>query len=548
MTIRLHSPSRRSCGLILSLLLACGSFAGLQPSTAQAAERGGLVRIVSVGEPQLLNPVFDTSPPAEEIYRLIYSGLIRENARGELEPDLLEVVPTAGNGLIKMTDDGGMSVTYKLRPGLKWQDGHPLTADDVLFTWQVNTDPKVKYPPTPGYEQLSSVEIVNPQTVLAHFHRPYGDYYKLFQTVMPRHSFQNRAWSFAPDHPYNRHPVGSGPFALVAWTRGETAILDANPLYHHGRPHLDQVRYVFKADNYRAIKDALNWTSDAEAMRGLPLASYDYLKERPELDLHVVPDGQIEYLQFNLGDPILADLRVRRALAFATDRRKISDLLLGLAEPAYTDQLQDSWKYNAETEQFYPPSLNQAAANLSLAGWKQQTDKADSLRSRDGKPLSLELTIEAGNKSHQQVARYLQEAWKQAGVDLKVKTVSPQVLRQEVLPTGAYQLTMGTWTQQPDETPYRRWHSTQTPPMGMNYGHFSDYQVDQLTRSLQETVSLSQQKKLYRELSNVIASQLPVLPLYYGAELEANRKNLHNYAPNAHMGTTWNSFSWWIDP
>ena len=131
MTIRLHSPSRRSCGLILSLLLACGSFAGLQPSTAQAAERGGLVRIVSVGEPQLLNPVFDTSPPAEEIYRLIYSGLIRENARGELEPDLLEVVPTAGNGLIKMTDDGGMSVTYKLRPGLKWQDGHPLTADET---------------------------------------------------------------------------------------------------------------------------------------------------------------------------------------------------------------------------------------------------------------------------------------------------------------------------------------------------------------------------------------------------------------------------------
>lgn len=539
-------PKTSFAGKALSLILAGGLLsAALLPVATYAAPKGGMVRIVSVGEPKLLNPVFDNSPTAEEFYNLIYSGLIQENARAELEPDLLEVVPTAANGMVKMTSDGGMSVTYKLRPGLKWQDGQPLTADDVMFTWQVHTDPKVKYPPTPGYEQLSRIEVVDPLKAIAYFHRPYGEYYKLFKNVLPRHSFRNKAWTFAANHPYNYHPVGSGPFALTAWERGKNAILDANPLYHKAKPNLDQIRYAFKTDDFHAIKDSLDWAADAEAMRGLPLASKAYLANRPDLTLHVVPDGQIEYLQFNLKDATLADLRVRRALAYATDRNRISELLLGLARPAYTDQLEDSWKFNPDTTKFYAPSQTQAATNLEQAGWHRE---GNGVRTRNGKPLSLELTVEMGNKSHELVSRYLKDAWKQAGVDLKVKMVAPRVLHEETLPTSAYQLTMGTWTQHPEETPYRRWHSTQQAPNGMNYGHFSDYQVDQLTRSLQETVSLPQQKKLYQDLAAVLASQLPTLPLYYGAELEANRKNLHNYSPNAYMGTTWNSYSWWLDP
>ncbi|MEZ0368633.1 MAG: peptide ABC transporter substrate-binding protein [Candidatus Sericytochromatia bacterium] len=533
---------------ILTSLILTGGLLTAAVAPGLSAPSGGVVRIISVGEPALLNPVFDMSPAAGEFYNLIYSGLIQENTRGELEPDLVEVVPTLANGMVKMTAEGGMTVTYKLRPGLKWQDGQPLTADDIMFTWQVHTDPKIKYPPTPGYEQLRRVEIVNAQTAIAHFHRPYGDYYRLFHHLLPRHSFRSRSWAFAPDHPYNRHPVGSGPFALKDWVKGESALLDANPLYHRSRPHLDQIRFQFKPADYNAVKNSLDWTKDAEVMRGLPIASYNYLKNLPDLDLHVVADGQIEYLLFNFKHPALADRRVRRALAFATDRNKISDLLLGLAEPAYSDQLRDSWKYNPQSEKFYAPDPVQAAANLQQAGWQRsENDPPDAVRKKGDQPLSLTLTLEMGNKSHQLVGRYLQQAWKEVGVELKVKTVAPRVMREEVMPAGDYELILGTWTQHPGETPFRRWHSTQVPPLGINYGNFSDYQVDQLTRSLQETVNLPQQKKLYQELGAMIAEQVPVLPLYYGAQLEASRRNLHNYYPNAYMGATWNSYSWWLD-
>ena len=105
-----HSDKTSFMGKALSLILAGGLLsAALLPTPTHAAPSGGMVRIVSVGEPSLLNPVFDMSPAAEEFYNLIYSGLIQENARAELEPDLLEVVPTAANGMVKMTSDGGMS-------------------------------------------------------------------------------------------------------------------------------------------------------------------------------------------------------------------------------------------------------------------------------------------------------------------------------------------------------------------------------------------------------------------------------------------------------
>ncbi|PKL77800.1 MAG: hypothetical protein CVV27_04535 [Candidatus Melainabacteria bacterium HGW-Melainabacteria-1] len=538
--LRPQGKSRWKSLMLASALIA----ASLAPHAGHAAANGGVVRIVSVGEPALLNPVFDMSPEALEIYNLIFSGLIQENARAELEADLVTIVPTAANGLVKMQPNGEMSVTYKLRSGLKWHDGHPLTAEDLLFTWQVHTDPKVKYPPTPGYEQIRLVEIVNSETAIVHFHRPYGDYYRLFRHVLPRHSFRSKHWAFAKDHPYNRHPVGSGPFALKDWSRGQSAILDANPLYHRARPKLDQIRYAFKPADYHAIKDALSWADDAEILRGMSIASYDYLKNRPELDLHVISNGQIEYLLFNQQHPALADRRVRRALAFATDRKAISDLLLGLAEPAYSDQLRDSWKYNPQTENFYGNNPSQARHNLQMAGW--QGDDS-SVRSKNGQPLELTLTLAMGNKAHQLVGRYLQQAWKDVGIDLKVKNVAPRVLHEDLLPTGDFELTLGTWTQHPGETPFRRWHSTQAPPQGLNYARFSDYQVDEITRALQSAVNLSEQKRLYSQLGALVAEQLPALPLYYGAVLEANRKSLHNYFPNAHMGTTWNSYSWWLE-
>ncbi len=523
-------------------LISMALISSLNP--VQAAQKGGVLEIVSVGEPKVLNPVFDRSPSAQEFYNLIYAGLIRENSRAELEADLLQEVPTAANGQVIMNADGSMSVHYQLRANLKWQDGHDLTSEDVLFTWQVHTDPRIVYPPSPGYEQIRQIEIIDKQRFRVHMYRPYGDYYKLFANVLPRHSFRSQHWAFAADHPFNRHPVGAGPFVLKEWIAGKSALLDANPLYHRNKPMLDQIRYRFEPDSYRTIKEVLNWADQADVLRGMSLASYEYLKNRPDLALSVVPTGQIEHLVFNLKQPILADRRVRQALAYATDRRAIADLLLGISEPAYSDQLKDSWKYNPNTESYYTPNLNEARTKLQLAGWRNQ--KAEETRTKAEQPLELTLTLTQGNRSHQVVGKYLQKAWGDAGINLKLKTVSPEVMQQE-LPAGDFDLTFATWNQSSEETPFYRWHSTQVPPQGMNFGHFQDYQVDALTRELQRAVNAQQQERLYGEISEILAENLPALPLYYGSTLEAHKKSLHNYLPNVQMGTTWNAASWWLE-
>lgn len=544
--------------LLSSLSAAIMLSSVLQPPAAEAIQRGGVVSVVSLAEPQLLNPVFDSSPAAEDMYNLIFSALIKENSRSELEPDLVQTVPTAQNGMVKMHSDGSMSVTYRLRPNLKWHDGKALTSADIHFTWQSHTDPAIKYPPTPGYEQIKSVEVLDELTATVHFHRAYGEYYRLFRQVLPRHAFRSQFWQFSPEHPYNKHPVGSGPFVLKQWTRGQSAWLEANPVYYRSRPMLDQIRYSFKNNDYRSIKQVLNWVEEGEIVQGMSLASYEYLKNRPDLNLHVVADGQIEHLIFNLKHPVLADRRVRRALAYATDRKAISDLLLGVTEAAYSDQLKDSWKYHAASERMYAADLNQARTQLQLAGWRPAetqptngqpaSEGPEPVRQRDGKTLQLVLTLEQGNRSHALVAKYLQENWARIGVDLKVKFVAPRVLHDDILPQSDFELAFGTWTQHPGETAYNRWHSSQVPPQGKNHSHFKDYQVDELVRELQGSVNLRHQKQLYQKLGALLAEELPVLPLYYGAQLEANHKRLHNYAPNAYMGTTWNSFAWWIEP
>lgn len=532
---------------VWTYLVLAGSLlgTGLIHPAAHAMQRGGIVRIVSVGEPQLLNPVFDQSPEAQEMYNLIYSGLISENSRSELEPDLVQTVPTTNNGMVQMLPDGGMTVTYRLRPGLKWQDGQTLSSEDILFTWQAHTDPQIKYPPTPGYEKIRRVEVLDDLTARVHFHEAYGNYYQLFRYLLPRHSFRSKHWNFSPEHPYNKHPVGSGPFVLENWTPGQSALLNANPLYHRGRPNLDQIRYTFKPESYRTIKTAINWVDDAELIRGMSLASYDYLKNRPDLDLHVVATGQIEHMLFNTQNDTLSDRRVRRALAYATDRRAISDLLLGLAEPAYSDQLKDSWKYNSVTENYYQPSLDEARSKLEAAGWKQA--ESESLRNKDGQPLKLEMTLIQGNRSHIVIGKYLQESWQKIGVELTLKFVAPQIMHDDILPKGDYQLAFATWNQDSMSNAYSRWHSTQTPPKGHNYTHFSDYQVDMLTRELQGTVNLKQQKLLYKQLATHLVEEVPVLPLFYGAMLEGNKTSLHNYASSAYRGATWNAYAWWVE-
>jgi peptide/nickel transport system substrate-binding protein len=537
---------RHSIKFLSGLLATAICFGTVSQATpAQALQRGGVLRIVSLGEPELLNPVFDNSNSAREIYNLIFSSLIRRNSQSQLEPDLLTVVPTVQNGMIRSLANGEMEVTYTLRPNLLWQDGHALTAEDIQFTWMAHTDPRFNYPPTPGYENIRMVEVIDPQTARVTFFQTYTDYPNLFKYILPKHSFRSKYWSFSAEHPWNSHPVGSGPFVLKDWKKGEMAIFDANPLYHRAKPNLDQIRYQFKESNYSAIPGVVNWVQGADIVQGMSIVSYDYLKENPNLELHLRNTGRIEHIEINTKQPVLADLRVRRALAYAIDRKAISERLLGLAQPAWSDQPQDSWKYNERSSSYYNFNTQHAAKLLSEAGWVAKG--AGQRYNEKGEALGFSLNIVNGNKSHQLVGAYLRDAFAKIGVKLELKPVPEEMLLQEILPGGHYELALASWSSQPHETSFKRWHSSQVPPMGNNFTRFVDYQADQLLHNLENANDINQQRAIYKQLASVLSDQLPAIPLYHDTVLEASKKTVHNYHPNPFMGATWNSTNWWIE-
>jgi peptide/nickel transport system substrate-binding protein len=532
---------RKPLAALLTAFLLAGAASTLP---AQAFQRGGSLQVVSLDEPLLLNPLFEEGPAAQELYNLIYSGLIRFDSGLDMQPDLLQTVPTFQNGGVQKLPNGEMVVTYRLRNGLKWHDGKPLTAEDIQFTWQAHMDPRVKYPPTPGYETIRLVEVVNETTAKAYYHRVYPDYFKLFRHVLPKHSFRSPYWKLDRNHPYNKHPIGSGPFALKSWKNGE-AVFNANPTYHLAPPNLDQIRYVFKPGDFKSLPQVVDWAANADVMQRMSIGAYDYLKANPDLQLHVIATPQIEHLSFNLQDPLSADLRIRRAIALTIDRQAISDTLFGLAEPAYSDQHRGSWKYNAQVERFYRHDPVYAAKLLDEAGWKREGEGPR--RNGSGDPLVMTIAISSGNLSHQLISGYMKQALGALGVEVKTFVLPADRLLNTVLPGGDYQMALASWDGSPFNIPFKRWHSTMVPPAGQNVTRFNDYQADRLLNELDRTVDLAKQQRLYQQLAEVLAEQLPALPLYYAPMVEAYRKTVHNVSPNPYTGTTWNSFQWWME-
>lgn len=530
---------KMSLGLILSANL------GLTALPAHALQRGGIVTITSMGEPEVLNPIFDHSDASRELYNLIFSGLITMDDHGDLVPDLLVYIPTFDNGGVQVTENGEMVVTYKLREHLRWHDGELLTSEDIQFTWQANSDPKVIYPPNPGYEQIRYVEVVDDQTAKVYFYRTYADYTKLFRYVLPKHAFLSRHWPLQQNHPYNMHPYGSGPFILKEWKKGSHALLDANPRYHLAKPYLDQIRYKFQPNDFRNLPQVVNWLGSTDIVQRLSIAAYDLLKNREDIDIKVISTYDIDYLGFNLAHPLVADLRLRRALAHAIDRSEISLLFYGLARSAYSDQHRESWKYNPTTEGYYPYNPEFSKRLLDEAGWKLSKDQK--LRSKSGKPLTLTLTISQNSRSHQLVGDYLKKAFLGIGVDLKIVMVPASVWHDFTLQDRKYELTLATWDSSPDADIFARWHSTQIPPTGRNYTQLKDYRVDELLKEIQINTALEQQKKAYHRLGEVLLEQLPAMPLYYNPVLEIHKRTLQNLRPNVHQGLTWNSREWWIE-
>lgn len=506
----------------------------------------GVVRIVGIESMDNLVPELSATSAAVDVGMFWGGWFFLVNDKGELEPDLATEVPTLENGGISKD---GLTIRYRLRRGVRWQDGAPFTAADAIFTWRQIMNPQNNVLTRSGYDQIGSMNAPDPYTLLVHLKHPYSPAVASFfgpslapMCVLPEHLLKglpniNHA-------AYTRKPVGTGPFIVASYEPGLSIVLRANPDYWRGKPKLREVRFLFVADSN--TKAVMMRTGEADL-------NYDPANQIvPELasipDTHVlhVPFNEFWYLGFNLTHPPLDDIRVRRAIAMGVDKQYvIRTILHGLATPAQSDQPAYSWAYDATVRAAsYDPTG--AARLLDSAGWKMGPD---GIRHKDGKALELTYAYSINAPDTQRLSPIFQGEMKQIGISIRVKGYSNGLYYAAkpsggIVQSGNFDIAAQGWLGGVDPDDKTLWTCDERPPNGFNAQLLCDSRIDAQERIALTSYDRNIRKTAYQRIQRLLNEDIPVVFLYWTMRNDSVRNSLRGYRPAPTVTEFWNSWAW----
>ncbi|HEY9181201.1 MAG TPA: peptide ABC transporter substrate-binding protein [Candidatus Baltobacteraceae bacterium] len=533
--------------LLLALLAGCGTRGGA-PGRAHAPRAAGSVRFDLAADPTNLNPLFlhqDASSVEQQVARLAFLPFLDLDAGGRLVPELITRVPSVQNGDIS---GDGRTIVYHLRPGVRWSDGVPVTAHDVLWTLHAILDPNTPVPSREGYDLIDRAYAKDAHTVVFHLKHAWAPAATTFfsygfrpQFVLPAHVLSKQG--DLAQAPFNAAPtVGDGPFTFVSWARGESLLYRANPSYWRGAPRVGELDIRVIPDpqtNLVMLRSGqLDWNLIAPVQQRT-------LRNAPDIRYAYVSTAVVAGVVFNLSHPPLGDVRVRRAIAMSIDRAGISKkITLGRYPVTDAIQPQFSWAYDPSAKE---PGYDPAAADalFDAAGWRRG---ADGMRRKNGLELALVYVQFPESMTGVRVATVIQAQLRERGVAVEVKSVSNAQLflpgsRGGTLASGQFDMayvpfTMGS---DPDDSSILACNAPS------NYMRYCNAQVDSLEHAALRSVSMSERRQIYSRIEHTVARDLPILYLFNADYIYAYRRQLRGFAPNAFL-PTWNAAQWKVVP
>jgi peptide/nickel transport system substrate-binding protein len=311
-------------------------------------------------------------------------------------------------------------VTFRLRPGVRWHDGRPVTAEDVLFTYRTAVTPETAYPQAAYFRMVEEAEALDSLTVRFRFRGPHAEPLDPFTQwcVMPAHLLAGIPPAELANAAFNRTPVGNGPFRFETWNAGQSIAFVANedfPEALGGRPRLDRVLFRVVPEQTTLLTELRAGTVDL--VRAIPPQEAAAVDADPNLRIVAYPDRSFTYVAWNTRDELFRDPRVRQALSLAIDRRTmIEALLYGFARPAVSYVLPDvaPWAVDPDLEPL-PYAPDSARALLASVGWRDSD--GDGVLDRGGRPLRFTLKTNQGNDLRSDLAVVIQSDLRKIGVD-----------------------------------------------------------------------------------------------------------------------------------
>ena len=441
--------------------------------------------------PTNLDPRIGTDAQSEFIDELLFDSLVRKDQNFNLAPAAAE----------RWEIPDPQTYVFHLRKGILFHDGRPLTSKDVKWTLDTMRDGSLRTIKGATYRLVDRVEAPDDLTVVVHLTEPFAPLLW---------NLSEGAFGIVPygsDKDFNRNPVGSGPFRYVRFDPDSQVVIERNDHYWGPLPHLERVRFAVVPDATTRALELRKGSADIAAANSLPEDMVRALARERNVAVQRHTGTSLAYLAFNLRDPILKDVRVRQALAYAIDRQTILHYLLSdFGRLAASVLPPEHWAYNPEVAR-YPYDPAKANALLEAAGYP---------RGKDGVRFHLSMktsTIETTRL----LAAVLQQQLRLAGIALDIRSFEFGTFYSDVT-KGAFQLYSLRWIGYSNQDPdifEDAFHSASFAPKRANRSYYSNPELDHLVEEGRRTVDQQQRKRIYAEVQRILARDLPYIDLWY---------------------------------
>jgi len=546
---------------------------GDEATTASVAQRDrNTLRLLYSRVPVTLNPHLATGIQDFEAGRIVLEPLATANERGELVPILAAAIPSEENEGVAAD---GRSVTWQLQPDMVWSDGEPLTAEDVVFTFDFVSNPQVGAATAQYYEGVESVEALDEQTVKINFTDVTAAWQIPFtgQTgvILPKHIFESANGAEAREAEANLAPIGTGPYQVSDSQPGSITFVP-NPNYRGKTPAFKRVEFVGGLAPYAAAREVLS-TGEADFAHNLQV-EVELLKDLQQDGQGVVDTvfgGLVERIMLNPTDPFaetdsgersslqaphpfLSDVQVRQAIAYAIDRDTIAEELYGFTGRPTAQLLVAPRPFASPGTVPYAYDPERAAELLDAAGWTD-TD-GDGVRDRDGQAMELVFQTSV-NPVRQKTQTLVAENLEALGIDVDIKRVRVDDFfsgdPEQTNSINHFYADMQAYTtgnDHPDPTIYLGWwtcdqiatqaNQWQKP----NNARSCNPEYDALLATAKQELNLEKRAALFQELDELLAEDVAVIPIVHRAIANGVSKTLTGVEPTPWDASTWNIGDW----
>ena len=491
-----------AAAVMLATLVACSGGGERKADGGGGGDANRLVMPLQ-SSPTNLDPRVGNDNASGRIFDLCCRGLIRVTPEMDYAPDVAQSWETP--------DD--RTIIFKLNPNAKFHDGRPVTAQDVKWTFDSLMAENFTSSKKSGYAAVQAIETPDPQTVVFRLKEPNGGIFdNLTLGILPQGTDTNVA---------KTKPISVGPYRVTNFRTDEIVELEAVDNWVHGAPKIKNINVRVVPDATTMVLEMRRGTLDLE-INQIPFENVEEFEKSPKHQVVKKPGSVWQYLAFNLKDPILSKVEVRRAIAHAIDRQRIiRDLLRGHGVPADTMFGQGHWA-RAENLPTYGYDPNRAKQLLDQAGYPDPDG--------DGPRPRFSLTFKSSTNAEANLrAEMIQQMLRQVGIDMKIQTSELGTFLEDI---GKGNFQMYSLSRNGIADPdfyYVIFHSQNFPPEGQNRGFYANRRVDELIMQGRATFDRAKRKQIYGEVQRIVQEDLPYVSLYHQINVAVMDDDLQGY-------------------